>query len=303
MGNGKDQAAGYLIAVVQAVLYSTLGIFGKLLYATGLDAQQVVVLRFLCATVLLGAFMLVWRKEPLISRQRAVYIQSAFFFGSAFLYFFGVERLNAGINTVLFYLFPIIVAAINLVVYHEKISKLTAAAMVLALMGLALISGITTGALVMDPVGIACALASALVFAIYTVLIQETGRTEGSFTVTFTISWVCLLISCIAFAPAVPAMFSLDLYQVAMGCAMALASTILPVVLYIQAVKRIGGTLSSLISISETPFSLILAFILLGETIDGMEAIGILFVVVSVVIVTAGPLIEERREKREESSQ
>ena len=43
------------------------------------------------------------------------------------------------------------------------------------------------GELVLDPLGLVFALASALAFAIYTVLIQVTGRTEGSFTVTFTL--------------------------------------------------------------------------------------------------------------------
>ena len=97
MPGKNSQATGYLFAIVQAVFYSTMGIFGKLLYSTGLGAQEVVILRFLCTTVLLGAFMLVWRKEPLISRQPAVYLQAVFYFASAMTYFFAVERMNAGI--------------------------------------------------------------------------------------------------------------------------------------------------------------------------------------------------------------
>ena len=44
-----SQAVGFAFAVLQAVLYSTMGILGKLLYATGMDSQQVVILRFLCS--------------------------------------------------------------------------------------------------------------------------------------------------------------------------------------------------------------------------------------------------------------
>ena len=297
----RTQVIGGLLAVLQAVLYSTMGIFGKLLYATGMDSQQVVILRFVCSTVLLGAFMLVWRKEPLVSRQKTVYLQAVFYFASAFLYFFAVERLNAGITTVFFYLYPAMVAGINLIVFHERISAAVAVALVLSIMGLVLISGMATGQLSIDPIGLAFALASALAFAIYTVLIQVTGRTEGSFTVTFTLSWTSLLASCVIFAPSVPALFHLSAYQVLIGCIMALACTILPVVLYIQAIKRIGGTKTSLIGISETPSSLLLAFLILGETIAPIEGVGIVLIVVSVVAITVGPLLQGKG-KREEAA-
>ena len=294
MEQRKSQIVGSAFAILQAVLYSTMGIFGKLLYATGMDSHQVVILRFLCSTVLLGAFMLVWRKEPLVSRQKAVYGQAVFYFASAFLYFFAVERMNAGITTVFFYLYPAMVAAINMAVFHERITAAVAVALVLSIMGLVLISGVVGGELVLDPLGIAFALASALAFAIYTVLIQVTGRIEGSFTVTFTLSWTSLLASCVVFAPAVPAMFSLTPYQLLVGCAIALACTILPVVLYIQAVKHIGGTKTSLLGISETPSSLLLAFLILGETIAPLEGVGIILIVASVVAITIGPLLQKK---------
>ena len=293
----NNQIVGCAFAVLQAVLYSTMGILGKLLYATGMDSQQVVILRFLCSTVLLGVFMLVWRKEALVSRQKDVYVQAVFYFASAFLYFFAIERLNAGITTVLFYLYPAMVAAINLAVFHERITAAVAVALILSIMGLILISGIIGGEFALDPLGVVFALGAALAFAVYTVIIQVTGRTEGSFTVTFTLSWTSLLASCVVFAPAVPAMFHLSAYQVLIGCIMALACTILPVVLYIQAVKRIGGTKSSLIGISETPSSLLLAFLILGETITPIEGAGIILIVASVVVITIGPLLQKRKQE------
>ena len=290
--DGNKRLVGCLVAVAQAIAYSTMGIFGKLLYATGFDAQQTVILRFFCTTVLLGAFMLIWRKEPLVSRQKDVYVQAIFYFVSAFSYFLAVERMNAGIVTVFFYLFPVIVALINMIVFRERLAPLTVAALVLTLAGLVFISGILSGALVFDAIGVACALFSALTFAIYTVLIQKAGRTEGSFTVTFTLSWTSLLGACIFFAPSVPTLFAITPYQLALGCTIAVVNTILPVVLYIQAIKLIGGTMSSLISISETPFSLLLAFLVLGETITATEGVGIVLIVAGVVLVTAAPLFK-----------
>ena len=301
MPGKNSQALGYLFAIVQAVFYSTMGVFGKLLYSSGLGAQEVVILRFLCTTVLLGAFMLIWRKEPLISKQPSVYLQAAFYFASAFMYFFAVERMNAGITTVLFYLYPAMVAVANLILFHEKLSIPTMAAIVLAITGLVFVSGVIGGVLVLDVLGIVFALLSALAFAAYTVAIQITGRTEGSFTVTFTLCWTSLLASCAIFAPAVPAVLSLTPYQIGIGCIMALVNTILPVVLYIYAVKIIGGTKTSLIGISETPFSLLIAFLVLGEVLTVTDCIGIVLVVASIALVTVEPLLRKKREGPEDS--
>ena len=50
------QITGYVLAVAQAVLYSTMGVAAKYLYGTGLSPEQVILLRFLGTVVGLGAF-------------------------------------------------------------------------------------------------------------------------------------------------------------------------------------------------------------------------------------------------------
>ncbi len=66
--SSRTVLTGYVLAIVQAVFYATMGIFGKLLYATGLTAQEAIILRFLATTVILGTVLLIWRKHALVSR-------------------------------------------------------------------------------------------------------------------------------------------------------------------------------------------------------------------------------------------
>lgn len=301
MSNSKTyQVVGYGLAILQAVLYSMLGIFGKLIYATGLDAQQAVVLRFLAATAILGVFMLLRRKEPMVSRQPGVYLQAIFFYISSLFYFFAVESLTAGMTTVIFYTYPAVVAVASIFVFKERFSVSVALALVLAIGGLVLVSGITAGEVTLDPLGILFGVISCVAFAIYTILIQKTGRSESPLTVTFTLSWTSLVASCIVFAPSIPAMFPLGLDQIALGAIMAVLCTILPIFIYIEAVKRIGGTKSSLIGISETPFSLLIAFIVLGETLTLEQGIGSCLIIASIAVVTVAPLLKTRNGKTKE---
>ena len=105
------------------------------------------------------------------------------------------------------------------------------------------------------------------------------------------------LASLVVFAPSRPPLVVASSWQAwALGAAMALLNTIGPIVLYIVAIKRIGGTTASLISISETPFSLFFAFLILGETLTAWQAAGALLIVAGIILVTAQPLIGRRQE-------
>ena len=99
MDKAQSQAAGYIAGIIQAVLYATMAIFAKLLYEAGLDAQLVMVLRFICTVIFLGLYILLFHERKFISRQPAVYVQSIFFFLSAWLYFLAVERISAGLTS------------------------------------------------------------------------------------------------------------------------------------------------------------------------------------------------------------
>lgn len=290
MNGLSAHALGYVAGIVQAVLYSTMGIFGKLLYACGLTPQHVMVLRFVCTVFFLGLFILVFHGRKFISRQPAVYVQSVFFFLSAWMYFLAVERISAGLATVLFYTFPAIVALINVFAFHERLTARVVIALALSLAGIVLISGLLSpSSQTLDPLGIAFAIGACVSFAIYSVLIQKTARAESSFTATFTISLVSLVASLALFAPELPGLAHVGWQEISLASGLAILATILPIVLYIYAIGRIGATKASIISIVETPSSLLLAWLILGETIDVLQGIGALLVVISILVVTVKP--------------
>ena len=49
---------GYLIAVIQAILYAGMGVIGKFLYNTGLNPEQVTAIRFIGAVLIIVLFVL-----------------------------------------------------------------------------------------------------------------------------------------------------------------------------------------------------------------------------------------------------
>lgn len=282
-----SQGLGYVLAVAQAILYASMGVFAKFLYNTGLNPQQVTIMRFVPAAVLLAIVIVVLRKGKVFSRTPMVYVQGIFFAASAYLYMLTVDELTAGLTTVIFYSYPAVVAILAVLVFHERFTLRTLLALVLALAGIVLISGILSADTIqLSPLGLAYGIGSCLAFAVYSLLGQATVKKEGQLTISFTMSAISSLIMLVLYPAQFPTLLQMDAMQWIICIVMAILCTALPIPMLLAAIKRIGATKASLIGISETPFSLLLAFLVLGEVLTAFQGIGSALIVASIVVTT-----------------
>lgn len=282
-----SQGLGYVLAVVQAILYACMGVMGKYLYGTGLTPEQVTMLRFFGSAAIVAVMIAALRRGPFLSRKPVVYAQALFFAGGAYFYMLSVDELTAGLATVIFYSYPAVVAVLSVVVLHERLSARTVVSLVLAMVGVVLISGLAApGELRLSPLGIAYGVAACVSFGVYVVLGQKTADKEGQLTLTFTMSAVGSAVMLALFPGQTAFLLHMTALQWALGLSIALFCTVLPVLLLLAAIKRIGAQKASLVSILETPFSLLFAFLVLGETLTGVQGAGSALVVASIVLAT-----------------
>ena len=282
-----SQGLGYVLAVAQAILYASMGVFAKFLYNTGLNPQQVTIMRFVPAAVLLAIAIVVLRKGKVFSRTPMVYVQGIFFAASAYLYMLTVDELTAGLTTVVFYSNPAVVALLAVFVFHERFTLRTLLALVLALAGIVFISGILSADTIqLSPLGLVYGIGSCLAFAVYSLLGQATVKKEGQLTISFTMSAISSLIMLVLYPAQFPTLLQMDAMQWIICIVMAILCTALPIPMLLAAIKRIGATKASLIGISETPFSLLLAFLVLGEVLTAFQGIGSALIVASIVVTT-----------------
>lgn len=315
MATKSQQTVGYLLAIAQAILYATMGIAAKFMQNTGMNSEQIMLLRFFFTVIILAAFLAITKKQRLFSRQPLTYVAALLFFFSAYLYFLAVDRLTAGLATVLYFTYPAFIAFLSLFVFRERLTLQLIIVLILNIGGVFLISEVyLPGQAVMDPIGIALDMVACLAYALYTIVLQIMGQRqkkkqdakgpasapapaaaasnakadipEGPFTTTFCVSVVCLIISAIVFWNDIPTLFDLSIGQAGMGVYMAVFNTVVPLVLYAMAVERVGATRTSLVGVSETPISLLLSFLLLSETISIFQGCGALSIVIGVLIIT-----------------
>jgi len=280
----SERYQGFILVFLSALFYSTLGIFGKYIYNTGIEMSLVIVLRFFATVVLLGAFLLLTRKEPLVTLSRPVLFQGIFFVATAILYFMAVKHLSAGLATVILFAHPALVAVLAVVFYREKIRGLQLCGLFLALLGLFFISGLyIENSMALSPLGLTLAILSAVVYAVYVLLGQKSVKSDGVWTITFTVALMGLIILAVVFPKDLPALFTITPYQLLLGLAMAFFGTLLPVVLLLKGVQKLGASIGSLISIIEVPLALFLAYLVLGEVLTVMQVVGTVLIVISTI--------------------
>lgn len=285
----SDRRRGFMLVTLSAIFYSSLGIIARYIYMTGLEMELVTLMRFLATVILLGIFWLFDRKRPLMTFAPAVLFQGLFFVAAALFYFFAVKHLSAGLATVIMFAHPALVALFAVIIYREKITPKQVTGLILALLGLFFISGLLIdGAVQLSALGLLFAILCAVTYGFYVLLGQHTVKKDGVWTITFTVSLMGLVISAIMFNSSIPLLVTLTPYQVLLGFGMALLGTILPVVLFLKGVKLIGASTGSIISMSEIPFSLVMAFLILGEVVTPLQILGTALIAVATVLAMTG---------------
>ena len=278
---------GYALAIGQSVLFATSGVLARFSYETGLSPQQVTAVRFFGTFTVVAIALVVSRRHRFFSRQPLVYVQGALFAVANYLYLFAVNELSAGLATVIFFAYPAVVAFLAVPMYRERLTARTITAIVLALAGIVLISGIASGGVGrLSPLGLIFAVAGMVGIGIYALLGQKTVDGDHPLTITFTVTGISSVIALVAFPTALPALGAMSGMQWALVAAIAVFSAALPVLMRLAAIARIGATKASLIGVLETPVALLFAYLALGEILTGNQVIGSALVVASVLAVT-----------------
>ena len=152
---------GLFFAAAASVAYGMNPLFALPLYKLGFDADSVLFVRYLPAALILAVFMKIRGGSFRISwkdlAQTALF-GLVFSLSSLFL-FLSYTKMDAGIASTLLFVYPVMVAALMAVFFHERISTRTVLCIVLSLAGLSLLCKSAQGTY-LDPLGIFYALLS-----------------------------------------------------------------------------------------------------------------------------------------------
>lgn len=294
--NQINQFKGAVCVFISALMYATLPILTKIAYAQGLTPAAAMSLRYMFAFILLILYMGIIRKTRVFYFSPLVVLQSLVLIAGGLCFFYSMQTLSAGLAIVIFFSHPVLVALIGSLVFRERISLRLIAALLLAVAGIILVSGLIQGSVQMSSSGLAYIIASSVLYAIYSVISQNSVAKISPLTLTSTISLVAVLVLAIVFHDA-EFLLHLTANQFATGLGLALLNTVLSVFFFLKGVQYIGATRATLVGTLEPVLTMLLAYLLLRERFSSLELIGAALVFISMFLAIIPSRIGSQRDE------
>lgn len=284
--------SGLLLAAAGSIAFSGKAIIVKLAYRHGVDAVTLVMWRMLLALPLF-VIMAWWAgrgKAALTGRDWLGVIGLGFcgYYLSSFLDFWGLEFISASLERLILYLNPTLVLVLGWLLFKKRIAHRQAVAMAISYSGVLLVFGHELS--LAGPhaaLGALLVFLSAVTYAVYLTysgqLVQRLGSLRLAGLATSVACGFCLL----QFAMLRPLSSALVPEPVLwLSLLNAMACTVLPVLLVMMAIERIGPALTSQTGMIGPMSTLMMGVWILGEPFNAWIIAGTILVLSGVFWVT-----------------
>ena len=283
---------GYILGAVSAATYGTNPLFALPLYDEGMTADSVLFYRYLIAIPAI-AFMLRYRRRSFAvsagTGWKILAMGILMAFSSLFL-FESYSYMDAGVASTLLFVYPLMVALLMTMFFHEKLTLLTGLCIAFALGGIWLLFKGEDGQ-TLSTFGTFIVMLSSLCYACYMIGVNRPGLREVP---TLKLIFYCLVTGAIIFGIKIAATptssFAGPQHWYMWGCVLALAilPTVVSFVCTTEAVQCIGPTPTAILGALEPATAVIIGIFVFGEPLTSRDWIGLAMIVFAVSLVVAG---------------
>ncbi len=168
--NINSKAKGFVCGAVAAATYGMNPLFTLPLYKEGMSVDSVLFYRYGFAVLILGILMKVQGQSFALKKNEVLplIVGGLLFSASSLLLFLSYKHMDAGIASTILFVYPVMVALIMFLFFHEKVSLLTVFCILLALSGIGLLYK-GEGGETLSLVGMLLVILSSLSYAVYIV--------------------------------------------------------------------------------------------------------------------------------------
>jgi drug/metabolite transporter (DMT)-like permease len=286
-------SSGTLFCLGSGAAFGSMAIFGKLSYDEGANVATLLTIRFAIGAILFWALVVLRGLAPQVPQLPrrdiaiALALGAAGYSAQAGLYFAALERIDASILSLLLYTFPAMVTVAAIALGRERVSARRLTALALTSGGLVLVlAGAAAGAF--DPLGAAMALGAAVVYTIY-ILTSESAA--GRISPYLLSALVCTgaAVTLTAGSAALGQLRPQDitpegwLWMAGIG----VISTVTAIGLFFAGLRRVGPSTAAILATVEPVVTVLLAFLVFGETLAVIQIAGAALVLASVLVLRA----------------
>jgi DME family drug/metabolite transporter len=295
----KSRALGLALVVLATACWSTSGIFINLIVDhSGITPVGLAFWRDIGSFSALLVGLLVLRREWLRVRREDLpwlLVMGAFSIGFFHVMWnTAVTTLGASVATVIQSNAPIFVTVMAWVFWKEPLTWRKVAAIVLAVVGTILIARLDqTGMTDITVGGVLIGLAAAVAYGSFSLFGKKLGGSYSPWTMlVYVFGMASVVLFPFQFKSSSP--FREPPTVLLNYLALVGVTTLLGFGLYTTGLKRLHASVASITANTEVPFAAALAYLILGERLDGWQMLGAALIILGVVLISLPASVQRR---------
>ncbi|MBO5901731.1 MAG: DMT family transporter [Alistipes sp.] len=285
----KEALIGYPAGIITGITYGLNPLFGMPLMNNGAAIESILFFRYAFAVVILGAFLWLTKQSFKITVKQAgvLLVLGLLYTSSSICLFEAYNYIASGLATTLIFLYPVLVAII--MVFLRVVPSWPVWLAIAATFGGVLVMTQGSSGEAIDPVGVLLSLGSALVYALFIVIINRskviaeisnTLLTFYALTVGATVFLCMILLSDTAITAGIEGGSAwLNLVG------LALLPTIVSTATLAIATRNIGATKASVLGVFEPITAILVGTLMFGEPLTTNIVVGICIAIVAVTFM------------------
>lgn len=283
-----DSLKGILYAIISSSTFGLIPLFAVPPVLAGMPVNSVVFYRFLFSAIVMGGilsfkkvdFRITGREFMFLAVLSLLYASTALILTSSYFY------IPSGTATTIHFLYPMVVALLMTFIFKEDYSYVLFGAIILALGGVYLLSGVQQG-MEINPKGYFMAFSTVLTYSGYLVTVNRSciNRMNG-LKATF---WVLSIGAVIFFFNTIIQDGAIagfpDFKSFVRILMLAIVATLISDLTLILAIQRIGSTITAILGCMEPLTAVVMGVLFLGEKCSASQWGGIAIILCAVTAV------------------
>ena len=285
----KNAIIGYPAGIITGITYGLNPLFAVPLMNNGATIESILFFRYSFAVVMLGAFLILTKQSFRITvRQAGVLLALGLLYTSSSIFLFeAYNYIASGLATTLIFLYPVLVAII--MVFLRVVPSWPVWLSIAATFGGVIIMTQGSGGDSLNPIGIALSLGSALVYALFIVIIN---RSKAIAQISNTLlTFYSLTVGAIVFLGKISFSEAPISAGITTGgdwlnlAGLALLPTIVSTATLAIATRNIGATKASVLGVFEPITAILIGTLMFGEPLTTNILLGIGIAIVAVTFM------------------
>lgn len=288
----NQQLKGVLLIILSALCFGAMAPLAKIIYGFDIAPSFLLSIRFFIASILLWSYIKLSKQRInyRLTREQGLLllvIGGGVYFTLSILYFNAIRYIPVSLSVLIFYTFPFMVNLFAFFVLKEKINFWQLCALVMAFAGLIL--SVSLGDVTFNYLGVLLSLLSAVGYAAYMLLlgIKKISTVDSVAVAAYSNSFTA--VSFFIYSLSIGELHASMPWQGWSALAfIAVFSTAIAILTLSKGIRLIGAAKASIVSTVEPIEGVLLSFLLLGETMNLTQGIGMVMILSAIVILNLG---------------